>query len=147
MKPTTRRLQHSSAYFLQILETAAQEDETRFRAGVKKLKRKTVDVIIEARKDERFFLVANTDHTLEIKPSHPETADIQLRISPGWFRKILEGEETPVEAFFFGHLRAKGITRDLYCLHAFFIDLAEIAVKSPRVQRLVAAFHRAKESH
>ena len=139
------RVVHSSEYIRRILRTANEEDASRFKNGVKKLKRKSVHVTIESLSDEQFTLVSTEDSIDVVQKSAGQT-DIALRISPSSFRRILEGDETPVEAFFFGHLRAKGLTRDLYGLHAFFLALAEIAVTSPKLQTLVEEFQDAKET-
>jgi putative sterol carrier protein len=138
---------HSSEYVRRILEVAADKDPSQYRRAAERLRSKTVQVTIEAARDERFYLIGGQDSSLDIKGrNRNDKTDIVLRTSPGSLRKILEGVETPVEAFFFGHLRAKGNTRDLYSLHAFFVALAEIAVASPDIQSIIESFQRAKEN-
>jgi hypothetical protein len=105
-----------------------------------------VEVIIEAAGDDLFYLVGDRAGKVHVRTRRPSgNVDIFMRLPAGSIRNILEGAETPVEAFFLGHLRARGHTRDLYTLHAFFLALAEIAVASPDIQKVVEAFQAEKE--
>jgi hypothetical protein len=135
---------HSREYFRQIMKIAADRDLPRLRKATAHLRGKTVEVIVEAARDERFYLEGGSDGTAAIRARAGKDIDIFLRVPPGSIGSVLEGIETPVEAFFLGHLRARGHTRDLYGFHAFFLALAEIAVVSPEIQDLVESFRRTK---
>jgi len=139
------REEHSREYFRRILTTAAEKDSGRYRRAAAELRGKIVQVIIEAANDEQFYIAGDSEGRTEIKSANSRKIDIFLRLPPGTLRSILEGAETPVEAFFLGHLRAKGHTRDLYALHAFFIRLAEIAAGTPEILDIVEAFQTAKQ--
>jgi putative sterol carrier protein len=140
------RQDHSREYFRRILEAAAGNDAARYQRVAAHLRGKTVQVIIEAVDDEQFYLVGGSNGKANIQTRNPGAkTDIHLRLPPGAIRGILEGAETPVEAFFLGHLRAKGHTRDLYALHAFFLGLAEIAAVEPKILDILEAFDAAKQ--
>jgi len=137
---------HSREYIRRILKAASAKDPGRYKRAAARLRGKTVHVIIETAEDEQVYLIGGDDGRLNIASRSPkEKVDVFLRIPPLSIRKVLEGVETPVESFFLGHLRAKGHTRDLYTLHAFFLDLAEIAVASNEIQDIVESFQTTKE--
>jgi putative sterol carrier protein len=145
-QPSRRSSRHSREYVRQILRAAALTDSQQLGRATRQLSGKVVRVVIEAENDEEFYVVSGDDGSFDVRGAKGTAApNMTIRISPRALRQILEGEETPVEAFFLGNLRAKGTTKDLYLLHALFIALAEIAVRSPEVQEVIEEFQTAKE--
>ena len=140
------RHEHSGEYFRKIFEAAARTDINRYNRVTAQLRGKTVQVIIEGATDEQFYLVGDANGMTKIMTQDPGgKTQVFLRLPPGTIRNILEGGETPVEAFFMGHLRAKGHTRDLNALHTFFLGMAEIAVAAPEILDILEAFDSAKQ--
>jgi putative sterol carrier protein len=137
---------HSREYLGRILRVASATDPHAFTRGAGRLEGLALHITVEAQTDESFYLVG-AESALVVRARRPSgEVSVAVRLSPEVVRSILEGEETPVEAFFLGHLRARGSTRNLYALHAFLIALAEIAVASHEIQELIEEFQSAKGS-
>lgn len=49
---------------------------------------------------------------------------------------IVEGIETPVEAYFAGHMRAAATTQDMVLAYNLFISMVQATLESPRLQKL-----------
>jgi putative sterol carrier protein len=100
---------------------------------------------METAVDEDLYLFGEDGDSIRVSARKIGGApDLAVRISPSVLRRILEGQETPVEAFLMGNLRARGATADLYMLHALFIAIAEIAVTSPEIREIIEDFQAAK---
>jgi SCP-2 sterol transfer family len=141
-----RESPHSRDYVRRLLRAAADADAGRYRRATQPLLDKIVHVVVETVVDEEFYIAAD-DACLGVHARNAWQAqpDIVVRVSPKALRRILEGHETPVEAFFMGNLRARGSTKDLYILHAAFVALAEIAITSPDIQNIIEEFQAAKQ--
>ena len=136
---------HSREFVRRIIKAAAKEHPDRYGLAEAKLHSKTIHITIEAAEDEEFYLIGDDDGLFVRSRKGNNRVDIIVRVSPESLEKILIGFETPVESFFQGHLRAKGETRDLYALHAFFLHLAEIVAVSPQIQDIVESFQTTKK--
>jgi SCP-2 sterol transfer family len=134
-----RRNAPAHEYFERLLASAATADPVNYRRLVREFAGRTTRVLMEETNEE--FYVRGTTAGLRVAKRRP-MGDIQTRvtISHQVIADILSGVETPVEAFFLGHLRAQGTTAELYQLHRLFITMAEIAVHSEAVQKLVEEF-------
>jgi putative sterol carrier protein len=136
---------HSREYVRRLLRAAEDADPDRYARAIKPLQDKVVHVVIETAVDEEFYVFADHGGIGVHTRSDGEAPDLLVRVSPKALRRILEGHETPIEAFFMGNLRARGSTKDLYMLHALFVALAEIAVTSPEIQEIIEEFQTAKQ--
>jgi putative sterol carrier protein len=136
---------HSRDYVRRLLRVAEGADPHRYARAVRPMQDKVLQIVIEAAVDEEFYISASVGGLAVHARDEADTPDLVVRVSPRALKRILEGHETPVEAFFMGNLRARGSTKDLYMLHALFVALAEIAVTSPEVQRIIEEFQLAKQ--
>ncbi len=136
---------HSREYVRRLLRAAEDADPDRYVRAIQPLQDKVIHVIIETAVDEEFYISADDGGIGVHTRSDGEAPDLLVRVSPKALKRILEGHETPVEAFFMGNLRARGSTKDLYMLHALFVALAEIAVTSPEIQEIIEEFQTAKQ--
>ena len=136
---------HSREYVRRLLRAAEKADPNRYARAIQPLRGKVVQVVVETSVDEELFVTAD-DGGAGVRARHQGAApDVVVRASPTALKRILEGHETPVEAFFMGNVRARGTTKDLYALHALFVALAEIVVSSPESQEIVEEFQRDKQ--
>jgi hypothetical protein len=126
----------AGAILKQVLADAAIEDPARYQKIVKGFHGKIARVLFEDSNEE--FHVRGDDLGISVVVRQPTKAiNIKITLSREVISNILRGQETPVEAFFLGHLRAEGSTNDLYQLHRLFISMAEIAVRSERMHATV----------
>jgi putative sterol carrier protein len=136
---------HSREYVRRLLRAAQAADPDRYARVMQPLRDKVVQVVIETDVDEDFYIRSDGGAIGVHARSDGEALDLVVQVSPKSLKRILEGHETPVEAFFMGNLRARGSTNDLYMLHALFVGLAEIAVTSPEIQEIIEEFQIAKQ--
>ena len=141
-----RRTPHSREYVRRLLQAASKADPERYSRASQLLRGKVLHVVVETAVDEDLYLFGEDGNKIRLRARATGGApDLMVRISPGALRRILEGQETPVEAFLLGNLRARGATKDLYMLHALFIAIAEIAVTSPEIHEIIEDFQAAKQ--
>src|SRR4030095_15886099 len=87
----------SREYIRQLLEACKKADAEHYKKAISKLNGKTVQVILEAGKDE-FFYLENGGSVADDLNGSIDQADIFLRVSPEVLEKMLMGEFTPVES-------------------------------------------------
>src|SRR5438270_5352274 len=128
----------AATYFQRILNSASADDPANYKRLVRDFSGRTARVVMEETKEEFYVHGARTDvRVLKRKPAGVET---HITISRQVIGDILNGTETPVEAFFLCHLRAQGTTAELYQMHRLFLTMAEIAVRSEAIRQLVDEF-------
>lgn len=131
----------SRAYLKEILERAATLKPSEYKRVVQGFRGKLARVWLEEGEEE--FYIKGDDRQILVLLKKPRgVVNLKLAVSRTVLAGILEGKETPVEAFFLGNLRAQGTTHDLYQMHKLFINMAEIAVGSPKILALVEEFVR-----
>jgi putative sterol carrier protein len=136
---------HSSSYFRRVLEQIAAAEPEELRSCVKLLDGRLVYVVVETATDDEAFWIApdSGDVRVTTEEGRSEPA-VSIRITPAVISNILQGEFTPVEAFFMGKLRARGETRDLYAFLRFFIGVAQIGLAVPATLDLILEFEAEK---
>lgn len=137
-------LRGAVAQLKELLQQAAAEDRSGYEKIVRAFRGKVASVLLEET-DEHFYIRGDVGNILAVKGVPPAKPSIDLILSRRIIGDILTGKETPVEAFFLGHIRAKGTTRDLYQVHSLFISMAEIAVRSRRMQAMIEKFINASD--
>jgi len=122
-----------------VLSIAAVEDPERFARIAGDLDGITIQITLED--DDESFYAKGIRKTISIQQSRPTGRPrVRMTVSRTVILGILRGEETPVESFFLGHIRAQGATADLYLVHKLFLAMAEIDVRSDRIQTAVEEF-------
>lgn len=135
----------SNEYFHRMLAEASRADPDALQRAAASLTGRVIRLVVEtAQEDESFYLVYDDGSIHVLTTAEPEEPSVTVRITPAVVRNILQGELTPVEAFFMGKLRARGTTRNLYAFQRFFLDFAEIGASSPAILDLVDDFEQRK---
>ncbi|MDN5855379.1 MAG: SCP2 sterol-binding domain-containing protein [Actinomycetia bacterium] len=135
----------SQEYFDRLLAEASRADPGAMQRAAASLAGRLVHVVVETEEEDESFCVVHDDGSIRTSiREQQEPAAVTVRITPAVMRDILQGELTPVEAFFMGKLRARGTTRSLYAFQQFFIGVAQIGASSPVILDLIDDFEQRK---
>ncbi len=135
----------SIEYFRRMLDEAAKTDPDALRRAAASLAARSVHIIVETESaDEEFHLLSDGERISVSSVEQEQEPAVTVRVTPAVVRDILQGELTPVEAFFMGKLRARGTTRNLYAFQQFFIAVAQIGSVSPTILDIIDDFELRK---
>ena len=138
---------HSSEYLKRALAEIERVEPGALSRCAKILDCRLIYIVVETPiEDEAFHLVSDNNRVWVSTVDQRDKPAVSLRLTPEVISNILQGELTPVEAFFMGRLRARGTTQSLYTFLEFFIAVAQVGVTVPATLELILEFETMKRN-
>jgi hypothetical protein len=138
---------HSSEYVKRAFAEIASAQPDGLSRCVKILAGRLIHIVVETSdQDEEFYLVPDDTQVRVSTADQRNVPAVSIRLTPEVISDILQGELTPVEAFFMGKLRARGTTPSLYAFLEFFIGVAQLGVTVPSTIDLIVDFEETKRA-